>query len=89
MQESSLFSSFEETRDCCLRAAGTRAPSLVDGGISLTCLELWWEAWDSSPGTMGNSGTTPVVSETQSPFELQGSAGCSGVTTGESGLNSH
>ena len=28
----------------------------------MVCLELWREAWDSSPGTTGNSGTTPVVS---------------------------
>ena len=54
-------------------------------------LELRQEAWDSSPVTTGYSGSLSCcLREVKSPFELRGGArDCSGVTAGESGLNSH
>ena len=57
----------------------------------MVCLKLQQEAWDSSPCTMGNSGSLLCcLREVKSAFELQGQAQkCSGVMAGESGLNSH
>ena len=57
----------------------------------MVSLELRWEAWGSSPGTTGKSGSLSCcLREVKSPFELQGQAReCSVVTAGESGLNSH
>ena len=54
-------------------------------------LELQREAWDSSPGTTGNSGSLSCcLRGVNSLFELRGGVrDCSGVTTGESGLNLH
>ena len=52
----------EGTRDCSLDAEGTNGLKSHGRGTHLVFLKLQWEGWDSSPGTTGNSGTTPVVS---------------------------
>ena len=57
----------------------------------MVCLQLQREAWGSSAGTTGSSGSLSCcLREVNSPFELLGRAQeCSGVMAGESGLNSH
>ena len=72
---------------CCRR----KGPRLVLTGHLVVCLELWREAWDSSPGTTGNSESLSCcLRKVKSPFKLRGRAReCSGVTRGGSGLISH
>ena len=57
----------------------------------MVCLKLRLEAWGSTTGTTGRSGSLSCcLREVKYPFELQGrEPKCSGVTAGESGLNSH
>ena len=57
----------------------------------MVCLELRLEAWDSSSGTTGTSGSLSCcLRKVKSPFELRGRAReCSGVMARESGLNWH
>ena len=57
----------------------------------MVCLELWREAWGSSAGATGRSGSLSCcLREVKSPFKLRGPAQeCSRVTAGKSGLNSH
>ena len=57
----------------------------------MVCLQLQREAWGSSAGTTGSSGSLSCcLREVTSPFELLGRAQeCSGVTAGELSLNSH
>ena len=56
----------------------------------MVCLELQQEAWGSSAGTTGRSGSLLCcLREVKSPFELRVRAReCSEFTAGESGLNS-
>ena len=81
----------EGTQDCCLGATETNVLMARGRGNILVYLKLWWEAWDSSPANPGNSGSLSCcVREVKPPFELQrGARDYSGVTAGESGLNSH
>ena len=60
-------------------------------GSLLVFLEFQQEAWDSSAGTLGNSGSLSCcLWEVKSPFDLrEGARDCSGVSAGESGLSSH
>ena len=76
---------------------GGQMSSLIE---AWDCASLSWckrvirppvELRTRSRGTMGNSGSLSCcLSEVKFPFELQGRVReCSGVTAGESGLNSH
>ena len=82
---------WEGTWDCSRGTAGEKGLISRWRGNLLVCLELRREAWDSSPSTTRNSGSLLCcLREVKSPFELRGRVReCSGVTAGESGLNSH
>ena len=72
------------------RRCRNKGPHVVRTGESPGFLEMRREAWDSFSGTPGNSGSLSCcLKEVKSPFELRGGVqDRSGISAGESGLNS-